>query len=274
MASTRTCPKCGFDLTDTAGVCPMCSIAAVARPGARIWLAALVQIAFMATFMFVFRFPKIMIAVFAVVILLFAALSQSTKAIAITARTPAPQRPLSHPTLFVVVSLAIALCGLVFISSLLFGFVTFLNSWNRWHQYEGQPYHQSDFVVKQVYFQKGLKGAVDAYASGTVEGQREWMNLIPYLHVIPRSEAQLDSMVGPGITIPIFYFPKLKGRARVQFDDGVLPSEEGRRGAMKALNYGSLGIVISAGLIFLLSRLRRMCFVPDTALQLGATVGR
>jgi hypothetical protein len=233
-----------------------------------IWLGALFQIAIMTTFMLLFRFPKFMIVPFAVFILLGTALSASLKARASTVRPPVPQQALAHPTLFRIVSFAIAICGLVFISSLLFGFVIFMNSWNRWHQYEGQPYHQSDFVVKQVYFQRGSKGGVDAYASGTVEGQREWMNLIPYLHVVPRSEAQLDSLVGPGITIPIFYYPELKGRARVQFDDGVLPNEAGRLAAMNALKYGFLGLAVSAGMIFALSRLRRLCFVPtDSAFQ-------
>jgi len=206
-----------------------------------------------------------MIVVFAVVILIGTALSARIKLKAGAVRQPVPQRPIVHPVLFRIVSIALALCALAFVSSVLFGFVAFMNSWNRWHQYEGQSYHQSEFQITQVYFQRGRKGAVDAYASGTVEGQREWMNLIPYLHQTPRSEAQLDELVGPGITIPIFFFPKLKGRARVQFDDGIPPAEAARVDTIKALKYGLLCAVLSAGMLFLLSRLRGLCYDNSAA---------
>jgi len=95
------------------------------------------------------------------------------------------------------------------------------------------------------------------------------MNLIPYLHQIPRSEAELDSLVGPGVTIPIFFFPELKGRARVQFDDGILPSDAAHRDTINALQYGLWGAAISAGLLFLLSRVRRLCY-DDSAPELKA----
>ena len=284
MAFVMKCPKCGLDLTDTSGTnCPMCGtggapepalslpkgLAAFARPGnpsplvtssSRIWIAALIQIALMTTFMLLFHFPRVMIVPLVVFVLLGTAVSATMKARVRTVQAPAPPRPLAHPVLFRIAAFATALCALAFISSLLFGFVIFMNSWNRWHQYEGQPYHQSEFEITQVYFHKGSKGAIDAYASGTVEGQKEWMNLIPYLHQIPRTEAQLDELVGPGITIPIFFFPELKGRARVQFDDGILPSDAAHRDTLNALKYGSLGAVLSVGMLFLLSRLRRLCY--------------
>jgi len=201
-----------------------------------------------------------MIVPFVVLFLIGTAASTWIKAKPRSLATSVPRRHLARPTLFRVASLATAICALAFVCSVLFGFVAFMNSWNRWHQYEGQPYRQSEFQITQVYFHKGSKGSIDAYASGAVEGQREWMNLIPYLHQIPRSEDELDSLVGPGVTIPIFFFPELKGRARVQFDDGIVPSEAGHRDANNALKYGFLGAAISAGLLFLLSRLRRLCY--------------
>lgn len=244
----------------------MCGASLLTLPSnsRRIWIGAVVQIAMATTFMLLFHFPKFMIVAFVALILVGTAASAWIKTKASRVVPAAPPPPLAHPALFRIVISATVLCAFTLVASALFGFVAFMNSWNRWHQYEGQPYHQSDFVVTQVYFQKHNKG-VDAYASGTVEGQREWMNLIPYLRVAPRSQAQLDSMVGPGITIPIFYFPELKGRVRVQFDDGVPPAEQGHRGAMNALKYGFLGIVVSAGMILVLSRVRSLCYVRDPA---------
>jgi len=250
-ASVSTCPRCG-----TALITPASS---------KIWIVALVQIAMMTAFMLLFHFPKFTIVPLVVFILLATAASEWLKVKVTPKAPPAPQRTLAHPIVFRILAFVTVLCALGFISSLLFGFVIFMNSWNRWHQYEGQSYHQSEFQITQVYFQKGRKGAVDAYASGTVEGQREWMNLIPYLHQIPRSEAQLDDLVGPGITIPIFFFPKLKGRARVQFDDGIPPAEAARVDTIKALKYGFLGAALSAGMLFLLSRLRGMCYDNSAA---------
>ena len=218
--------------------------------------------------MLVFRFPKVMIVPFVSFILLGTAASAWMKTNARSLQPPGPQPPLAHPVLFRIVALGLLLSGLGAVSSLLFGFVIFMNSWNLWHQYEGQPYHQSEFQVEKVYFQRGSKGSISAYASGTVEGQKEWTDLIPYLHQRPRSQAQLDELVGSSDTIPILYFPHMKGRARVRFDDGVPPVEAGRRDAINALKYGSLGFALSAILIFLLNRVRRVCYDNSaTALQ-------
>src|SRR5579859_836754 len=277
MAFPRKCPKCGFDLTGIASpTCPNCGtvdapgLPAFARPGSpppfvtppihKTWILALIQIAFMTTFMLLFHFPKVMMVPFVLFILMANVASLWLRVKVSPGEQPVPQRPLAHPVLFRILAFLTVICALGLISSLLFGFVIFMNSWNRWHQYEGQRYHQSEFQITQVYFHKGSKGAIDAYASGTVEGQKEWMNLIPYLHQIPRSQAQLDDLVGPGITIPIFFFPDLKGRARVQFDDGIHPAEVSHRDTMNALKYGSLGAVLSVGMLLLLSRLRRLCY--------------
>ena len=241
------------------------------QPSSRIWIVPLVQIAFMTTFMLLFHFPKVMIVPFIVFILMANVASIWLKVKVSPVQQPVPQRPLAHPILYRVLAFITVICALGLISSLLFGFVIFMNSWNRWHEYEGQPYHQSEFEITQVYFHKGSKGAIDAYASGTVEGQKEWMNLIPYLHQIPRTEAQLDELVGPGITIPIFLFPELKGRARVQFDDGILPSDAAHRDTLNALKYGSLGAVLSVGMLLLLSRLRRLCY-DDSAISAQLSV--
>jgi len=256
--------KCGHELTDSsAAACPMCGARVATAPGAKIWIAALVQITFATIFMLAFGFPKIMIAIFLAVILIATALSARLKAKPTLIQPARPQKPLARPMLFRILSLISALCALAFVSFLLFGFVMFMDSWNRWHQYEGQHYERTDFVVKQAYYQPRRKGNADIYASGMVEGNHEWMSLHQYVESFPRNQAELDAEVPSGTAIDVYYFPGLKGRARVVVYDEVPPAEASRRTAMNTITYAPLGLAVTAGLIFLLSRLRRLCFAEE-----------
>ena len=241
----------------------MCGATVVAPPGVKIWVGALVQIAITTIFMLAFGFPKIMIAIFVTLIVIGTALSAWVKVRPAVVRGPLPQRPLAHPTLFRILSFVSALCALVFISFLLFGFVIFMNSWNRWHQYEGQHYQRADFVVKRAYYQPHRKGNADIYASGTVEGSQEWMGLQRYVESFPHNQAELDAEVPSGTSIDVYYFPGLKGRGRVVVYDEVPPAEASRRTAMNTITYAPLGLAVTAGLIFLLSRLRRWCYAEE-----------
>ena len=241
----------------------MCGAKVVTAPGAKIWMAALVQIAITTIFMLAFGFPKVMIAMFAALIVIGTGLSAWIKARPALVRAPVPQRPLAHPTLFRILSFIIALCGLVFVSFLLFGFVIFMNSWDRWHQYEGQHYERADFVVNRAYYQPHRKGRPDIYASGTVEGSKEWMSLQRYVEAFPHNQAELDAEVPSGTSIDVYYFPGLKGRARVVVYDEVPPAEASRRSAMNTITYTPLGLAMTAGLIFLLSRVRRLCYAEE-----------
>ena len=281
MVSIRKCARCGFEPGDTvASVCPMCGTSISGIPSgtkiassSRIWIGALVQFAFATTFMLVFKFPKFMIVFFGVMIVIGTAFSAWAKQRTLAPR--APQRPLSHPTLFKFLSLGIAICSLALFSIVLFGFVIFLNNWNDWHRYEGQPYHRADFVVMRTYYQRGSKGAVDAYASGMVDGSREWMGLRPYLQTVPRSPEDLDTRVPVGTSIPIYLFPEMKGRSRVRVYE-VTPTAEGyHRAAINALNRSLEGLIIIGILIFVLSRSRKMCFAEtDSTVQaLAASQG-
>jgi hypothetical protein len=213
--------------------------------------------------MLVVGFPRIMIAIFAGLILLGKAISSQLRARGTGGRA-APPRTIVRPTLFRVLSLGIALCTFAAIVIGLFGVVTFLNSWNRWHLYEGQPYEQSEFQVVHTYYQPH-KGGPDIYASGTVDGQREWMSLRPYLHTLPHDQGELDALVPRGTSIPVYLFPKLKGRPRVQLNDGVLPGDAGHRDAMSALKNGLGGLAITVFLLLVLVRLRHECIQADDA---------
>jgi len=104
------------------------------------------------------------------------------------------------------------------------------------------------------------------YASGMVDGQREWMGLYPYLHPRPRNEAELDERVPIGTSIPIYLFPELKGRSRVRVYADTPPAEAYHREAITAANYGLTGLAICGALLFILNRVRRLCFIPRAVL--------
>jgi hypothetical protein len=68
--------------------------------------------------------------------------------------------------------------------------------------------------------------------------------------------------------IPIYYFPKMKGQSRVQVYGETPPAEASHRMAINVADYALLGLVVTAGVIFVLSRLRRACFAePEISFQ-------
>ena len=174
------------------------------------------------------------------------------------AQRPVAQRQVSRPVLYGTLSLATILCAFAFFVVALFGFVIFINAWNRWQLYEGQPFHRADFEVGKAYFQRGNRGAVYLYASGTVEGQNEWMNLEPYLHARPRSQEELDESVPAGTSIPVYLFPDMKGRARVQVV-GPPPAEASKQQATNTAIHTLLSLAILGFLIFVLVWVRGLC---------------
>lgn len=139
----------------------------------------------------------------------------------------------------------------------------FLNSWTQWHRFEGQPYHRAEFQVTRVYYQR-QRGAPDVYASGIVEGNREWMSLTPYLGTRPHTQEELEDRVPEGTVIPIYLFSHMKGRLRVRALSEGLPAEPAHQMAIQVANYGLLGLAVSAGTMFLLLRIRRMCFAQES----------
>lgn len=265
MAFPRQCPKCRLDLTDRPEpTCPACGTRIVSPAGSKVWVGALVQLTLSTVFMLAFGFPRIMILIFGAVILLGTALSSRMKAKQLAAAR-APQQVVARPALLRVASIGVALSGFACFAILLFGFVIFMNSYTRWQQYQGQSYQRADFEVNRVYFQRGSKGGVDAYASGIVNGQKEWMNLVPYLHSAPRNEAELDERVPIGTSIPIYFFPNMKGRFRVEVYSPVPTAEAYHRAAMTALNYGLGGLAMAGAIFFALLRLRAACFEKKEA---------
>ncbi len=263
MPFIRKCQKCGLDLTDPpAKVCPMCGSALSTASRKPIWFIAAFQICLASGFMLLFHFPKGMIAAFAGMILVGTSAGAFIKPRSATA----PRAPLPEPTrpiLFRFVGLGMFLCVFACLCFLLLGFVMFINSWNDWHRYEGQPYHVTTFQVTQVYYQKHSK-STDLYARGMVDGQREWMSLQPYLHTRPRSQAELEDAVPAGTSIPIYLFPELKGRLRVCVYSDTPPAETYHRTAIKTAKYAPMGLAISLAFLFILRRVQRLCFSETT----------
>lgn len=261
MAPIQKCPQCGLDLTGAISN-PGRADMASAGAGTRIWWGALIQFGICAVFMWIFKFPPFMIAVFGGFILLGAVISNLVKSRAL-AVVRTFQKPVSRPGLFRILGIAVTLCSLAFLCILLFGSLIFLNAWSRWHLYQGQSFHRSEFHVTRVYFQRLSRGGIDIYASGTVEGNQEWMNLSPYLQTKPHDQAELESRVPAGTLIPVYLYSDLQGRSRIQIFGDLPPAETYRRTAMSALNYGLFSLAVVAGIIFVLTRIRRGCFVEE-----------
>lgn len=177
----------------------------------------------------------------------------------------------------ILLDLAIATLGLAFLSCLLFGFVAFINAHIAFKRVQGQPYHATTFQVTRPYYQKsqGIHGPdVAVYASGVVEGKKEWMNLRPYLKAVPRDrfpqdrvprdQAELNDLVPPGTVIPVYLFPNLKGQSRIQVIDVLPPGEASRRTETWVLRRAPVALAALGVLTFLLVRIRRFCASPAT----------
>jgi hypothetical protein len=178
---------------------------------------------------------------------------------------PAPNRTIARPVLFRIASVGIAVCGFSFFVVALFGFVTFINAWNRWQRYEGHPFHRAEFEVMQAYFQKSSRH-ISIYARGTVEGQQQWMDLERYVGTGVRSQEEVDEQVAAGTWIPVYFFPDLKGRARVQLASDPPPAEASKQQAVNAASHALTGLAITAVLMLVLLRVRRLCYAPAPGL--------
>ncbi|MGA9305709.1 MAG: hypothetical protein WBW31_09950 [Candidatus Sulfotelmatobacter sp.] len=164
-------------------------------------------------------------------------------------------------------SLAIAVLGFAFLCCLLFGSVAFLNAHNAVERVQGQPYRATTFQVTRPYYQRsaGMHGPdIAIYASGKVEGEKEWMNLVPYLRRdprdrLPQNQAEVNDVVPPGTVIPVYLFPNLKGQSRIEVVDVLPPGEASRRTETWVLQRAPVALAVLGALIFLLVRIRRFC---------------
>jgi hypothetical protein len=265
MPVPNKCAACGFEVSPglssvAATNCPQCGTKLAPEANFKGWPMALLQIALTTSFMLVFHFPRIMIAIFAVVILA-SARAQSRGMLMASTKPRIPAASSSQPVTVRILSLLIGICGFLFIATFMLGFVVFMNSWSRWQLYQGMAYHASSFQVVRVYYQQhsGSRPSTgaDVFASGMVEGRKEWMDLLQYLKTVPHDQAELNGRVPPGTVIPVYVFPALKGQARIQMIGAVSPAEANHKQAIGALNYGLPTLAVIGGVMFLLIRIRR-----------------
>jgi hypothetical protein len=170
----------------------------------------------------------------------------------------------------ILLGLAIGILGLAFVACLIFGFVTFMNAHIAFKRLQGQPYRATTFQVTRPYYEKsaGMHGPdIAVIASGVVEGQKEWMNLVPYLRrappdLFPQDQAELNDLVPPGTVIPVYLFPNLKGQLRIEVIEVLPPGEANRRTETWVLRHAPGALAVLGALIFLLVRIRRSYALP------------
>ena len=254
------CAACGFEGDNfPGGTCPQCGKRPIARVGLNPWVVAFVQFGLMTGFMLAFHFPRIVILFFGMFILLGTLLSRRLRPLQVAGPKPPAARVPQTPAMQLL-GVAVGICVFLFFSCLLFGFVMFMNSWSAWQRYEGHSYHATSFQVVRVYYQHSPGshgGSTYIYASGMVEGKKEWMSLFSYLKTRPRSQGELESMVPAGTIIPIYLFPDLKGEARVEVIGTLPPAEANRKQAMLVLNRSLTILGVLGLIIFVLFRIRR-----------------
>ena len=181
--------------------------------------------------------------------------------------SPGPRPRPSWPMSAILLNLTIAILGLAFFSCALFGLVAFLNAHRAFKLVQGQPYHATTFQVTRPYYQRsqGIHGPdIAVYASGMVEGNKEWMNLLPYLKWVPRDQRELNDAIPPGTVIPVYLFPNLEGQSRIQVIDVLPPGEASRRTETWVLQHVPVALAVLGALILLLLRTRRSYASPAT----------
>jgi hypothetical protein len=173
-------------------------------------------------------------------------------------RPPASPQPTSVQFL----NVAHGLCGFCVFACLLFGFVETLNLHIAYRRFQGQPYHATAFQVTRPYYQSsaGMHGPDrSVYASGLVEGENEWMDLLDYLGRMPEGQGELDSLVPRGTVIPVYLFTSLRGRMRVQPIGALPPAETNFNAEKGALRRWGIAIAVLGALVFVLVLIRRAC---------------
>lgn len=268
MTAVHRCPTCGFESDGfPEAICPQCGKKILRRVSFSPWLAALAQVVLVTGFMFALHFPRPMIVFFGLASFFMTGIGLRLRRSALATPKPLPRPLSSQPMSVILLDLTIAILGLAFLACLLFGAVIFTNAHNAFKRVQGQPYHATTFQVIRPYYQisAGMHGPdVAVYASGMVEGKKEWMNLLPYLKRAPRDQAELDSSVPPGTTIPVYLFPDLKGRSRIQVIDVLPPGEASRQTETWVLRRAPVALAVLGALILLLVRIRHSCASPAT----------
>jgi hypothetical protein len=140
---------------------------------------------------------------------------------------PTPPRSLG----IVLLDIAIAVCATFFVFVALYVFTSYMNTSPRAELYDGAPYRATTFRVTSVYYSESRDADnithKQASAAGIVEGQKESMDLLPY--IFPDDQQQLEQVFPQGTVIPVYLFPTLRGANRIQRFGGLPPAERYQR---------------------------------------------
>lgn len=174
----------------------------------------------------------------------------------------APKMPITAAIWLLDVMIAIS--GTLLVLASMFVFACYMNWSSGAELYNGAPYHAAKFRVTRVEFIRrvtvGVDGATSSeaavYADGVVDGQRESMNLWPYLHTLPQNQEQLKSWVPEGTVISVYLFPTLRGQNRIQLI-GAIPTAEGYQRQVTWVSNRALPVVGVIGVLTALLSLAR-----------------
>jgi hypothetical protein len=177
------------------------------------------------------------------------------------------ERNAAHPYLLKAATFCLVLSGAFLVVSFMFSFVMFMNARESVLRESTGSYHTSTFRVLQSYWQQGSDLSSSrpgvqrrAFARGLVEGNQEWMDLGPYLVVVPKDADTMQHAVPPGTLIPVFYNPRATGYYRVLLLGNVPPVDANKRVQAASAKYGLLCASVFGLMLFLFLRLRGMCF--------------
>src|SRR5579864_9487813 len=174
--------------------------------------------------------------------------------------THCPQCGLSfapkHPTTVGIrlLDVMISICGVLFFFASVWSLASYLDSSSHAELYAGAPYHSTTFRVISVQYTPPTAGTdlaastgPSAYAVGIVEGQKETMDLLPYVY--PQDRIELTQRFPEGTVIPVYLFPTLEGANRIQ-RVGIPPAEKFQRRATWVSNLarrlvGGIGMLMA-----------------------------
>lgn len=166
----------------------------------------------------------------------------------------------------------IGICATFFVLASVGWFVFYMNSSARAELYTGAPYHATTFRVISVQYTPLSAGAGDmaptgpiATAVGIVEGQKETMDLLPY--VFPSDREELMQRVPPGTVIPVYLFPTLDGVNRIQLIRGPAAQRYQRQSTWATTR--ALPVVALLGLLTLILSLTRYSLWRSAMRRLG-----
>ncbi len=172
-----------------------------------------------------------------------------------------------HPSLVPMANIGVLLTGALLLTGAMFSFVVFMSARERAARESVGRYRETMFCVGRAYWRRerpgygGLRGSGSEIirAQGTVEGRREFIDLMPLFTRGGQSQAAIDRLFPPGASIHVYYNPQATGDDRVRFWSWTPPSASAAREARSSATFGAAWTLICAASLLLSIRFRRWC---------------